>query len=355
MFRASRAPSLVDVVWRLLTPLLVVALAVSAEAVTPAVVEAGGGGNVAVIRQRQATAEQAMRRADAQIDRLQKQRRQHARLLKVAKRKLVKAIARRDAVREKVDRRKDRFKELKLVLARQVRVHPNPKGTQVIDRPALRKHIRKLDKKVARSERKLRKAVKKVDTARELKQRRAGRVGAARIAARKAEREHSEDKLSSGITQMLALSRERAGNSFSAASSKGFMKPVRGTISQAYGCTGYRLNPRRGSCRHFHDGLDIAARRGTKVRASADGYVAYVGYNPWDAGKRAFIVIIGHARGYQTVYAHLKPVRKVRAGQRVERGDLIGLVGMTGRSTGPHVHWEVKKGSVTVNPLRAGR
>ncbi len=91
------------------------------------------------------------------------------------------------------------------------------------------------------------------------------------------------------------------------------------------------------------------------MRASADGYVAYVGFNPWDTGDRAFVVIIGHAGGYQSVYAHLKPVRKVRAGQRVELGEVIGLVGMTGRSTGPHVHWEVKKGFVNVDPLRAGR
>jgi len=355
MFRANRAPSPVDVAWRLLAPLLILALVLSAEAVVPAVVEAGSSGNVAAIRQRQTSAEAAMRRADKQIDRLQKQRRQHAKLLKVAKRKLDRTIGRRDAVRRKADRRNDRLDELRLVLARGVRVHPNPKGAQVVDKPALRKRIHRLEKKAARSERKLRKAIRKVDAARERKQQRATKVGSARIAARKAERERSEDKLGSNITQMLALSRSRARSTFATASAKRFSKPVKGTISQNYGCTGYRLNPRRGSCRHFHDGVDIVAKRGTRVRASADGYIAFVGYNPWDTGKRAFVVIIGHASGYQTVYAHLKPVRKVSAGQRVERGHVIGLVGMTGRSTGPHVHWEVRKGSAAVNPLRAGR
>ena len=91
------------------------------------------------------------------------------------------------------------------------------------------------------------------------------------------------------------------------------------------------------------------------MRASADGYVAYVGFSPWDRGARAFIVIIGHARGYSTVYAHLQPTRLVRAGQRVSAGELIGRVGLTGKTTGPHVHWEVHEDGRTVKPKRRGR
>ena len=83
---------------------------------------------------------------------------------------------------------------------------------------------------------------------------------------------------------------------------------------------------------------------------SATGYVAYVGWNPWDGRRRAYIVIIGHAGGYETIYAHLKPVRKVRAGQLVRQGQTIGLSGNTGRSTGPHVHWEVSRGFRTMDP-----
>ena len=138
------------------------------------------------------------------------------------------------------------------------------------------------------------------------------------------------------------------------ASTRSFKTPVAGTITQPYGCTGYYANSRRGNCRHFHDGVDIAARKGKAVRASADGYVAYVGYSPWDSGARAFIVIIGHSRGYETVYAHLKPAREIRAGVRVDRGELIGRVGMTGLTSGPHVHWEVKRSGTTVNPMKAG-
>ena len=130
-----------------------------------------------------------------------------------------------------------------------------------------------------------------------------------------------------------------------------------GTRQRQPGLWLYRLptNPRRGSCRHFHDGVDIAAPKGTKVRASADGYVAYAGFSPWDNGSRAYIVIIGHANGYESVYAHLQPKRSVRAGQKVKRGDVIGSVGMTGLTSGPHVHWEIRRGGVDLNPLRAGR
>jgi murein DD-endopeptidase MepM/ murein hydrolase activator NlpD len=99
--------------------------------------------------------------------------------------------------------------------------------------------------------------------------------------------------------------------------------------------------------------VDIATRAGTSVRASADGYVAYVGWNPWDAKRRAFVVIIGHARGIETIYGHLRPVRKVRAGQRVRRGQAIGVVGLTGHTTGPHVHWEVSRDFQTMDPLAA--
>ena len=99
--------------------------------------------------------------------------------------------------------------------------------------------------------------------------------------------------------------------------------------------------------------MDIATRPGAGVRSSADGYVAFVGWNPWDGGRRAFVVIIGHARGIETVYAHLRPVRKVRAGQHVRRGQAIGIVGMTGRTTGAHVHWEVSRDFQTMDPLQA--
>ena len=295
-----------------------------------------------------------MRRADKQIVRLQKQRKNHAKRLRTAKQKLAKAIKRRNAARGKADSAHERLSTLRLTLARETRVHPSPKGSQRVDKPKLRKRVRKLDKRVSQLDRKLRATEKKVDKVRALKQSRLKKPTKARIAARVAERERAEDKLSSAVAHMLSLSKQRAGT-FGTSSGKGFSKPVKGTVSQRYGCTGFRLNPPRGSCRHFHDGVDIVASKGSRVRAAADGYVAYVGYSPTDEGSRAFLVIVGHSGGYESWYAHLKPTRKVRAGQRVERGDVIGSVGMTGLTTGAHVHWEVKKGGLAVNPQRARR
>jgi murein DD-endopeptidase MepM/ murein hydrolase activator NlpD len=227
-------------------------------------------------------------------------------------------------------------------------------GTQIVDRPAARKHIRQVERQTGQLRQQTRKLERAVDQARKAKQARQ-KVSRARIEARRHARERAEDKLAAAISQMLAVSHERASDRLNLASVKDFHRPARGSISQRYGCTGYGANPRRGSCRHFHDGIDIAARRGTVVRASADGYVYYVGRNPWDAGSRAFVVLIAHAGGFESVYAHLQPRRMVAAGARIERGDVIGRIGITGRSSGPHVHWEVRRGLRSLDPLRAGR
>jgi len=354
MFRAQRAISRVDVAWRLLTPLLAVALVLSAGLVAPEPVEAESSSTVVTLRQRQLSAEEAMLRADKQIVRLQKQRGNHAKLLRAAKSKLEKAIKRRRVAEHRTDKARAQLRELKLTLARDTRVRPNPRGTQKVDKPQLRKRIRKQETKVRQLARTQRRTEKAEAKRRALKQSRLSKPTRARIEARMSERERAEDKLSLAVASMVSLSKERAGR-FGAASSKNFTKPVRSSISQAFGCTGYRTNPRHGSCRHFHDGVDIAAPKGTRVRASADGYVAYVGFSPWDNGSRAYVVIIGHANGYESVYAHLQPQRRVRAGQRVKRGDVVGTIGMTGLTSGPHVHWEVKKGGTNVNPQKAGR
>ncbi len=354
MFRARRSPGRVELTWRLLTPLLAVALVLSAGLVAPEPVEAGGTSTVAIYRGRQVAAESAMRRADKQIEGLQKQRRNHAKLLKTAKRKLAKAIARRKTADRKADLAGERLGKLKLALARETRVRPNPAGTQKVDKPKLRKQVRKLQKQVKQLEKKVRQAKKKEAKVRKLKQSRLSKPTPARLAARKSERERSEDKLAAAIFAMTEISKDRAGR-FGTASVRGFIKPVAGRVSQRYGCTGYPTNPRRGSCKHFHDGLDVVGPKGTKVKASADGFVAYVGWSPWDDGARAYIVVIGHAGGYETVYAHLQPKPKVRAGQKVKRGQVVGTIGLTGRTTGPHVHWEVRKNGTNMNPLAAGR
>lgn len=118
--------------------------------------------------------------------------------------------------------------------------------------------------------------------------------------------------------------------------------PVRGVWNSGFGS---RRDPFTGSAA-FHSGLDISTRRLEPVLATAGGVVSKSGWSG-DYGK---VVEISHATGYETVYGHLAQVL-VREGQRVARGDRIGLVGSTGRSTSAHLHYEVRRGSHPVNPL----
>ncbi|MCA8867604.1 MAG: peptidoglycan DD-metalloendopeptidase family protein [Rhodobacteraceae bacterium] len=101
-----------------------------------------------------------------------------------------------------------------------------------------------------------------------------------------------------------------------------------------------------GSSSRMHDGLDFASGVGTPVYATADGVVNFVGW----AGGYGRIVKIHHSMGFETRYAHLSAFH-VKKGQRVSRGDRIGDMGNTGRSTGPHVHYEVRIGGKSVNPI----
>ncbi|MGA1845656.1 M23 family metallopeptidase [Deferribacter abyssi] len=118
--------------------------------------------------------------------------------------------------------------------------------------------------------------------------------------------------------------------------------PVRGWVSSKFG---YRLSPFTGK-RVFHEGIDIAARYGAPVRATAKGIVIYAGYKP-GYGK---LVTIDHGFGYVTRYAHNSKIL-VKVGQRVEKGDIIAKVGSSGFSTGPHVHYEVLVNGIPVNPV----
>lgn len=117
--------------------------------------------------------------------------------------------------------------------------------------------------------------------------------------------------------------------------------PVHGRISGRYG---YRIHPvwRR---RMMHTGLDIAARSGTPIRAALGGRVTFVGWK----GGYGRTVIIEHPNGYETLYGHCSKIL-VNRGQTVKRGERIANVGTTGVSTGPHVHFEVKKSGKRMNP-----
>ncbi|MEJ7679235.1 MAG: M23 family metallopeptidase [Segetibacter sp.] len=97
----------------------------------------------------------------------------------------------------------------------------------------------------------------------------------------------------------------------------------------------------------FHAGLDFAAPQGTPIYATANGRVESAGPEEGGYGKH---VVIDHGYGYETLYGHMIRV-KARRGQSVKRGDLIGWVGSTGKSTGPHCHYEVHKNGTPANPV----
>ncbi|XOQ53581.1 MAG: Peptidase-M23 domain-containing protein [Succiniclasticum sp.] len=116
-----------------------------------------------------------------------------------------------------------------------------------------------------------------------------------------------------------------------------------GTISSYYGA---RLNPMSGIGQDWHPGLDIAVDYGTPVYAAAAGTVDTAG---WVSGYGRY-VRIQHERGYTSAYGHMSGIA-VAAGQHVRKGEIIGFVGSTGYSTGPHLHFEVQVDGQTVDPL----
>ena len=113
-----------------------------------------------------------------------------------------------------------------------------------------------------------------------------------------------------------------------------FVWPATGRITQGY--------------RFYHKAIDIANKGGSTILAADSGTVIGAGWlDGYGYGNR---IIIDHGNGYVTLYAHLSTVQ-VKAGQKVNRGDLIGRMGSTGRSTGTHLHFEIRQGGVLLNPL----
>ena len=122
--------------------------------------------------------------------------------------------------------------------------------------------------------------------------------------------------------------------------------PVNGRLESGYGV---RSDP-FSSEGAYHTGLDITAPIGTRVSATADGVVVQAGIGG-SFGGYGRLVILDHGNGYQTYFGHLSRVM-VMPGQQVRQGDVVGEVGMTGRTTGPHLHYEVRVGAAPVNPYR---
>ncbi|MBR1948697.1 MAG: M23 family metallopeptidase [Alphaproteobacteria bacterium] len=122
----------------------------------------------------------------------------------------------------------------------------------------------------------------------------------------------------------------------------GFIIPVEGRISGKFGGQRIMNNVPKSP----HQGMDIAAKEGTKIKASADGEIVLAYPDLFYSGN---VVVIDHGYGLQTIYAHMKDM-SVKVGQKVSQGDIIGTVGKTGRATGPHLHWGASLRNVRFNP-----
>lgn len=121
------------------------------------------------------------------------------------------------------------------------------------------------------------------------------------------------------------------------------IRPTNGWISSKFG---RRRSPFTGR-REFHKGYDISAQKGTDIIATADGTVTFSGKN----GLMGRMITIDHGNGIVTRYGHCSKLLK-KKGESVERGDVIALVGSSGRTTGPHVHYEVYVKGIAINPER---
>jgi murein DD-endopeptidase MepM/ murein hydrolase activator NlpD len=119
--------------------------------------------------------------------------------------------------------------------------------------------------------------------------------------------------------------------------------PVRGWVTSGFG---RRKSPFTGK-RTMHSGIDIATKSGTPIIAPADGIVSFSGTK----GAFGKVLVVDHGNGYTTFYGHCKKLQK-KVGDRIKRGDVIATVGNTGKSTGSHLHYEVRVSGVATNPTK---
>ena len=146
-----------------------------------------------------------------------------------------------------------------------------------------------------------------------------------------------------GLESRLQTVRSNVDKRNSLAAATPSIWPTHGWLSSSMG---NRADPLTGE-KDFHPGLDISADTGDPVYATADGKITTAAM----AGNYGNLVVIDHGYGIETRYGHLSAF-KVREGQPVKRGDLLGLVGATGRTTGSHLHYEVRANGRILNPLQ---
>jgi murein DD-endopeptidase MepM/ murein hydrolase activator NlpD len=176
------------------------------------------------------------------------------------------------------------------------------------------------------------------------------RKNKSQTAATLAKEKAALDDLQAQISKLIARDMGNIPSVYSGS----LLWPLSGTVTQSFGCSGFALEPSRGGCGHYHNGIDIAAPMYSPIRAAGDGVVVFAGANPYDPpGARAWIVVIAHSRSLVTWYAHVDNGSRppaVHKGQWVNQGQVIAYVGMTGRTTGPHLHWMVELHGVFSNP-----
>ncbi len=160
---------------------------------------------------------------------------------------------------------------------------------------------------------------------------------------RREEYERRIAEMEKSSRELEALIKRTVSKSKVAPKSTGKMSwPARGRIVSGFG---YRRHPLWGGT-HFHTGVDIAAPYGAPVRAADSGEVIFAGW--WDGFGKS--VVINHGKGITTVYGHMSRLY-VRSGQVIGKGQVVGLIGSTGYSTGPHLHFEVRVKGKPVNPM----
>lgn len=150
------------------------------------------------------------------------------------------------------------------------------------------------------------------------------------------------------MEKRIAYKKENLGNMLNQLSGRDgnpCLWPTEGGEISSY--FGFRIDPFGGSYGDYHPGLDIANTYGAPIYAAAGGTVEMA---QWNGGYGQY-VSIAHENGMETAYGHMSAIAVV-SGQTVRRGEVIGYVGSTGASTGPHVHFEVKENGEVVNPLR---
>jgi murein DD-endopeptidase MepM/ murein hydrolase activator NlpD len=142
--------------------------------------------------------------------------------------------------------------------------------------------------------------------------------------------------LQAGSADIAARIRNAGSHSSATPSAAGLIWPVQGVLTSPYGMRWGRM----------HEGIDIGASTGTPIYAAAGGTAIYAG---WEGGY-GNLTVIDHGNGLATAYGHQSQIA-VSNGQTVSRGQVIGYVGSTGHSTGPHLHFEVRANGTPVNPL----